>query len=166
MTTIMKPSGAIDAARRLVCSLGPEEQLLASAVGRADSEPWRRIGVGVSNVRMLWIDLSSGAIVSATYDAIERVSFHSFESPPWPMHVEATIMPRGGVVQLERAGHLPQLVEGPVRVSTLHDWLDTVRLAVDDGCRLELALRNRASFRPSAGATSVRGTKELRVRNA
>ncbi len=93
---------------------------------------------------MLWIDLSSGSIVSATYDAVERVSFHSFESPPWPMHLEATITPRGGMVQLERAGHLPQLVEGPVRVSTLHDWLDTVRLAVDDGCRLELALRNHA----------------------
>lgn len=126
---------------RLGVVLRPGEHVRASAVGRADAEPWRNVTVHVTDRRVVWIDDTSGTLVAADHGAVERASFHRFEAPPWPMYFEAEVRPRGGEVVVVRAGEAPRAVEGPVRSGAVHRHVDIVRLRDDDACRLELAVR-------------------------
>ena len=127
--------------RLLEEAIRPDEQLMAWAIGLADTEPWRKLGVGVTSARVVWVDAAGATVVSATYDAFERAAFHSFEAPPWPMYFEAEIRPTAGEVVVVRAGEPTRAVEGHVRSSEVHRTLDTVRLGCEDACALELAMR-------------------------
>jgi hypothetical protein len=118
------------------------EALLACAVGMADSEPWRKVAVGVTPTRVLWLDLTSGTCIAATHDAITRASFLSFEAPPWPIYLEVDVHPAAGTVTVAGPGAAPQAVDGHRRTSAVHRSLDTVRLACDDACALELVVRD------------------------
>ena len=137
-TQLRSPSAAGELGSRLLPEDGP---LLACAVGMADSEPWRKVAVGVTASRMLWLDLTSGACVAATHGAVTHVRFLSFEAPPWPVYLEVEIHPEAGSFTVATPGAAPQAVDGHRRTSTVHRSLDTVRLACDDACALELVVR-------------------------
>jgi hypothetical protein len=138
------PGTADELRARLDAADGP---LLGCAVGMADSEPWRKVAVGVTAARILWLDLTSGSCISATHDAVARVGFLTFEAPPWPVYLEVDVHPDAGTVTVAGPGAAPETVEGHRRTSAVHRSLDTVRLACDDACALELVVRDARAAR-------------------
>ena len=137
-----RAAAAAHVERTLAGLLPEDEPLLAWAIGLADAEPWRKVAVAVTPARTVWVDLASGAAVLVTHDAVDRAHFHSYEAPPWPVYLDLEVRADGGTVTLVPAQGDRSEVRGRLRASALHRALDTVRLACDDACALELALRD------------------------
>jgi hypothetical protein len=113
------------------------EQLQAFAVGVSDPEPWRRIGVAVTNRRVLWIDDRTATAVSVTRDAVTRVAFLAFDAPPRPIYFDVEIDGDVGVVSVRKTASAEQQAVGWARSALVHEWIDTVRFTTNDAQRLE-----------------------------
>ena len=134
------------------------EQLQAFAVGVSDSEPWRRIGVAVTNRRVVWIDHRTATAVSVTLDAVTRVAFLEFEAPPRPIYFDVEIDGDLGVVSVRKTASPEQQAVGSARSALVHEWIDTVCFTTNDAQRLERVFVRQST--DGRGALPLRNWRE------
>jgi hypothetical protein len=119
---------------RVLCS---DERLDALAVGVSDVEPWRPVGVAVTDRRVVWLDVNVSSAVSVTRDAVVRVAFIAYDAPPRPVYFDVEIDNDAGVVSGPQTASAPHHAVGSARSALVHAWIDTVRFTTDDAKRLE-----------------------------